>query len=158
MKKIFLFSLLSLFLISCSSKKESSLLPWEQGRAVKLTEIRPANENASKIKIRISAKEYARALAEGGNKNTARLVEVYNNSKYDPTTPPEYRVFDVQRGGVWDLLHLATADVIVAAGGYVIPNQQIFFQYLNLMKDLGGGSLQVIRSGRTFDITYVIQD
>ena len=148
---IVLFSLS--FFTACTSKNLTELPPWEQGRAVKITELRPANVNTTTVTVTLSAKKYAQALAEGGNLNAARLVELYSRHK-NLKTPPEYRVFDVQKGGIYEMLRLKTADVIIAAGGYVIPNQAIFWQYLNMMKDLGSGSLEIVRSGRSFNIEY----
>ena len=152
--------LLVLFTLqACSSSSIKSPLPWEQGdgKGVKITDIRPADANATKVSIRIKLNDYKRALAEGGNLNLARLVEVTNPSS-GPQSPPEYRVFDVKKGGVYEVLKLETADIIVSAGGYVIPNQTIFWGYLNLMKDLKSGSLQIRRAGRTFYYNYIFEE
>ena len=145
--------------VACSSNKLVSPLPWEQGdgKGVKITDIRPADANATNVTIKIKLNDYKKALAEGGNLNLARLVEVTNPSS-GPKSPPEYRVFDVKKGGVYDVLKLETADVIVSAGGYVIPNQSIFWGYLNLIKDIRSGSLQVRRAGRTFYYNYVFEE
>ncbi len=152
--------ILVLFVLqSCSSGNLKSSLPWEQGdgKGVKITDIRPADANATNVAIKIKLSDYKKALAEGGNLNLARLVVVTNPSS-GPKAPPEYRVFDVKKGGVYDVLKLETADIIVSAGGYVIPNQSIFWEYLNLIKDLGSGSLQIRREGRTFYYNYTFEE
>jgi len=140
--------------VACSSEKKTLDLPlWKQNQAVKMSDLRPANVNVTKVIIKVPKQKYNRALVEGGNLNSARLIEVFSSSQGN-IMPPQYRVFDVQRGGIYELLHLRTADIIVAAGGYVIPDQSIFWQYLNMIGQLDGGSLEVIRAGRTFDLQY----
>ncbi len=133
-------------LTACSTATHGRA-PWEQGKALPITDVRPAVPGTKVIKIELPREKYRKALQEGGNRNNARLVEVF--SRGDTTqSPPEYRLFDVSRGSVYDLIGLKTADVIIAADGYVIPSPIAFWQYLALGASLPSISVEIRRDGR----------
>ena len=55
------------------------------------------------------------------NANQVRVVETLSNGG-----PPSHRLFDIQRGGVFDLLKLKNADVLLAVNDYIVYDAQRF--------------------------------
>ena len=138
----------------CRSAGTAGLPPWQMGKAVRISEVRGPLPGTKTVTMEIPRDRYIKAL-ETGNVNTVRLVEVYSRYKV-PETPPEYRLFDVRPGSVYDVLGLQTSDVILAADGYVIPAPQIFWQFLNLVRNLDKTSIELVRGGRPIVFEYTL--
>ena len=62
-----------------------------------------------------------------------RLVPTLQNDSGVLQGPPEYRVFEVKKGSVYDALGLQNADILVAADDYIIRSTIVFTEFVKLI-------------------------
>jgi len=135
----------------CSSTRRTP------GNAVAVASVRAPIPGTKTVPMKLSKKQYIEALGQGGGIDTARIVEIFHREHFERNLP-EYRFFEVQRGSVYTLLGLQTADVLVAANGFVVPSAGRFKQYLLLMQQLEDASIEVRRGGRHLVFQYEFID
>ena len=122
-------------------------------KAVRLSEVRPPLGSITVVDKQVSRAKYMAALEQGGDKNQARLVPVFGQSS-DWENFPEYRLLDMQRGSVYEVLGLQSLDIIVAANDFVIPSSQKFWQFLGLISRYQGATIEIRRNDRPMLMKY----
>lgn len=104
-------------------------------------------------RVTFSSKELAQAAAHPET-SSVRLVRLTRPGSSEGA-PPEFRLFNVRENSAPYLIGLRSADILVAAHGYVVYTPQQFGNYLRLLPKEQSGSIEVNREGRPirFDIT-----
>lgn len=90
-------------------------------------------------------------LALGNELKTAqiRAVEVFQNSSGVIQYYPNFRLFDIQDGSVYELLGLKNADILVAINQRALVSPQIIGQIVRLLPNERDVSFEIIRSGKS---------
>jgi hypothetical protein len=120
----------------------------------KITTLRPRHPGTKTVAIEFPRTEYEKAL-DSGSKNEIRLIEVFSKDRA-ANAAPEYRFFGIEKGSVYDLMGLQSLDVLVAASDYVIPSSDLFWQYLQLLRNHETGSIEIRRDGVPMVFNYTI--
>jgi len=128
-----------------------------QIKPIKLSEVRAPLASMVTVEMRIPRSKYVSILEQGGDNNLARLVPVFRSGT-DWENFPEYRLLDVKRGSVYELLGLRANDIIIAADDYVIPSPRKFWQYLLLLRGIKEASIEIRRADRPMLLKYVFTD
>lgn len=108
---------------------------------------------SSIVELPISRKQLQERISSAHALNQVRLVEVYNGGG---DRPPRYRLFDVKRGSVCELLGLSNADVIVALDQYYFYKPEKFGAYIELMQKLKNASITIEKNGQPLLMRYKI--
>ncbi len=147
-KKIILAILIILTLNACSLTESIT----KKGTSQKISNLRGSKGDVEEIDIVVDKSEYKERLTNG-TKNVVRLVQVFRKNT-SPDILNEYRFLDIKEGSVYELLKLENLDILVAADDYVVPSQETFWQYLNLIKDFKNASIEVRRDGKPMLMKY----
>ncbi len=108
--------------------------------------------------ISVPRLELARRIRERGTGEGVRLIPILKGQSYEMETTPEYRIFNVKKGGVYELLGLKNADVIISAHDYVIRDPRAFPQYIALLKGQQSSSIEIRRDGSPLLLAIKITD
>ena len=119
---------------------------------------REPSPGAKEQKLEIPRASYKAALEQPGSGNKVRLVQVFSGGKDPSSEEPQWRIFDVRRGGVCDLLGLKNGDVILAANSRMFLNPAKFAAYLALLAGEKQASIQLKREGQEHLMNYVFLD
>ena len=143
---------MSLFLTGCSSLGffGKKVAPEGQPRIL-------PSEIARK-EIVVPRAELVRRLKERGVADGVRLIPILKGQSYEGDATPEYRIFGVKGQGVYQLLGLENADVIVSAHGFVIRDPRVFPEYVMLLKGQPSGSIEIRRGGSSLLLAITIKD
>ena len=125
---------------------------------VKLSTLRAVDPSRQTIEISIPRAKLRTALADRESLTRTRIVEIYFRDQEYAAAPHQYRLFDIVPGGVFDLLQLRHADVLVAANDYVIPSPQSFRSYLLLLEREREASIEIRRGGQGILLHYQFTD
>lgn len=125
-----------------------------QAQAPRLSEIRPPDPQRREVRVEVPRARLQQAARSGGGVESLRIVEVYRRNQEFMPLPPEYRLFNIERGSIADLLGLKNADVVVAANDYVIPNPNTFRQYLLLLPAERDAQIEVRRGRESILFRY----
>lgn len=128
------------------------------GEAQRAALRREASPGAREQKLEIPRASYRTRLEQGGDVNKFRLIQVFTGSEEASTTQPQWRVFDVRRGSVCEMLGLKNADVILAANGRMFVDPEKFVAYLSLLAAEKTASIQLKREGQELLMNYVFLD
>lgn len=140
-------------LIGCSTFKLKSEEP--KG-SVLIANMRGGDPKELEIeRVTFTRKDLAQAAAHPETAKV-RLVRLTRPGSSDGA-PPEFRLFDVHENSAPYIIGLRSADILVAAHGYVVYTPQQFGSYLRLLPKENTGSIEVNREGRPirFEITIV---
>jgi hypothetical protein len=127
------FRIVAVLVIITALSACSATNPVAPSRAVEINSVRQPLEGIQTEKVTVKRSQYTDIYLRGGNINRARMVEVFTHGVEEHIK--EFRLFDIQPGSVYDLLGLRTADVLIAANGFVVPDQETFWRYLWLITD-----------------------
>ncbi len=143
-----LLSLMLLFTSACSMTRD--------GEALKIDQVRPKGAAIQEEQIEVSKKLYQQVLHGGGSYTKARMVEVFTRDAQSGVK--EYRLFGIQPGSLYDLLGLRNVDILVAANGYVVPEQGLFWQYLQILPNQKDAFIEIKRAGKSMIFKYTFKD
>ena len=102
----------------CSSRKPVVI--------TRISEVRPADpEGLETQQLSLTKSAWQRALNNAELNQHIRLIELVTSPSGIRSPLLEYRLFDIRRGSLYDLLGLRNADVLVAVSGMVVqrPSQ-----------------------------------
>lgn len=141
-----------LTLSGCSLKP-----PWSQeelaaGKSRKL----PAE--IAKKELTIPRAELVKRLRERGTADGVRLIRTMRGQSYEVEATPEYRIFGVKKGSVFELLGLQNADIILSAESFIIRDPRVFPEYVALLKDQPQASIEIRREGHPLLLAVTIKD
>lgn len=96
--------------------------------------------------MHISRAKLDQAVSRGASLNALRMVEVFRRAdEAGPNMTPQYRLFDIQPGSVYDLVGLKTNDILLAADGLVVFDPLGFKAYVTTV-------LRAVPDGRVSEI------
>lgn len=130
--------MVSAFLIGCQA---TSVTPPKVGM------VKSPNPLATAVPVEVRREKLVERLRDGGVLNSIRLVEVFKGAG-NPNPYPEYRMFDIQQGGVFDLLGIKNGDILVAAHGYSVPSVGKFVEYVNVLPGESSSQIEIVRQKR----------
>ena len=116
-----------------------------ESKSVKLSDLRAVQPNLKTIKKEIKRSEIQAALDRVGE-NNIRIVQVHFGPNSGNVELPQYRLFDISERGIYNLIGLRTADILVAASDYVVfePNQ--FRAFVQLLKGMNEATIEIRRA------------
>ncbi|HMO02580.1 MAG TPA: hypothetical protein PKD37_03820 [Oligoflexia bacterium] len=138
-----LFVLLIFFTIGCFSRKVGH--DYKPPRVFSATF--PISPLTQIFEFHVSRSEYIRSFTESVGTTKLRVVEVARGSKESVRDVPLYRLFDVTADSPAAILGLASGDLLMSANDLVIPNGEIFKQYLNLLAGEKNAEIRFQRNG-----------
>ncbi len=141
--KLFLF-LLILLCSACSST--------QSGEGLKIDQVRPKGESIQEELVEVDKKMYQQVIHGGGSYTKARMVEVFTRESQNGVK--EYRLFGIQPGSLYDLLGLRNVDILVAANGYIVPEQGVFWTYLQIIPNQKDAFIEIKRAGKSMILRY----
>lgn len=146
-------SILLLVVVMCFSACSAMSSGASEG-GTKIDELRGAPPfDRRTIKVELVREEYQKMLEVEGSANDARLVQIFHRGEAEEELK-EYRLLDVRPNSVYDLLKLRQADVLIAADGFVVPNPQVFWNYLRLIARFEVASIEIRRGGTPILLEY----
>lgn len=125
--------------------------------AVKLDSMRkgpPANLQTVPVTVRYDEFRKAESNPDVNRMRVVRIVTSPSAAGAGDELNPEYRLFDIQKGGVAQVLGLENADVLVAANGYVVYHPDQFMRYLAGLPVEGGTFIELRRNGKPMLLKY----
>ena len=135
---------------SCASTKKDT------GPAVRIDSIRAQKpQNIKTVELKVAKVAYEQSLKGAPAINRVRLVEVYTRAAEG--NGKEYRFFDIRKGSVYELLGLQNSDILIAANGYVVPTQAIFWRYVHLLPKQKEAFIEIRRAGLPMLINYTFE-
>lgn len=133
------------FLTACSVTK-----PME---AVRISTVRQAPADLQTISLTIKRSDYARALESSRGAANVRVIPMVVSAAQAPSSP-EYRIFNVRKGSVGELIGLENSDVLVAAHDFVIQNPAQFYNYLMAVQSEKRSQIEVRRGNKPLLISF----
>lgn len=109
-----------------------------------IDDVRPIPPSLKVISYTIQRRSLQDALTRI-RENPIRLVPVFQS--VSSTDSYEYRVFDINQDGVYALLGLENADIIVAANRYLIRNPAQFPSFVQLLAAENEAQIEIRRDG-----------
>lgn len=103
------------------------------------------------VALEISRRALDQAVSRGATVNSLRMVEVFRRAEESGlVSTPQYRLFDIKKGSVYDLVGLQTNDILLAADGVVVFDPQGFKTYISTV-------LRAVSDGTVSDI-FITRD
>jgi type II secretory pathway component PulC len=118
--------------------------PTTPPREVRIDAVRPVPPPRRVINFQVDKGALARSLERQELLRSIRLVPILR-SESEKSLYPEYRIFDLKEGSPYRLLGLENADVLVSSEGYIVWEPAKFTQYVSLLKDQNGASIEIRR-------------
>lgn len=116
-----------------------------------IDEIRPIPPALRVMSYTIQRRDLQDALTKI-TENPIRLVPVFQS--VSTTESYEYRIFDIDRYGVYALLGLENSDIIVAANRYLIKNPGQFPAFIQLLANENEATIEIRRGGEARLLKY----
>jgi len=124
---------------------------------LKLSEYSSGGIQAMQVPIELERAEFKRLLAQNGSLRGIRFVPILHGKDEPSPGYPEYRMFGIVPGSVYSKMGLENADILIAADGYVLDNPGKFPQYVSLLSEQQGGSVNIRRSGNSLQLSYTLK-
>jgi hypothetical protein len=116
-----------------------------------IEDIRPIPPVQKVISYNIQRRDLKDALTKI-KENPIRLVPVFQS--VSTTESYEYRIFDINEFGVYSLLGLENADIIVAANRYLIKDPAQFPAFVQLLANENNATIEIRRGGEARLLKY----
>ena len=116
-----------------------------------IEDIRPIPPVQKMLTYTIQRRDLQNALTTI-TENPIRLVPVFQS--VSTTESYEYRIFDINEFGVYALLGLENADIIVAANRYLIKNPAQFPAFVQLLARENNATIEIRRGGEARLLKY----
>lgn len=145
--------ILSLTLSACVSS-------WQRGVPIDSLRSSDAAQQAKVIELPVSRKALRVAVDRGARANRIRFVEIFKGARDGGGNGiPEYRMFDIAPGSIYDLVGLKTADSLVAAHGMVVYDTSRFAEYVvKFLPQLPDASIEITRADERILLKYRLID
>lgn len=95
----------------------------------------------------ISRDEFRARCSAPGAARAVRLVRVFGRESDQSAARPEYRIFGITLGSVYEALGLRNNDILLAVNGYSISAPQNFPAFIEALQKEPGGEFEVRRAG-----------
>lgn len=116
-----------------------------------INDIRPVPPTHKVISYTIQRRDLQKTLTRL-RENPIRLVPVFQS--VSTTESFEYRIFDIDVGGVYGLLGLENSDIIVAANGFLIKDPKQFPLFVQLLEREDKATIEIRRDGEARLLKY----
>ncbi len=133
---------------------------WNIGAApggMRISSVRPAPHGIQVVEKSIPRRSYIQALEGSRGSGNLRIVPLVVAAHQAPASP-EFRIFNVRKGGVGEILGLDNADVLVAAHDYVIRDPYQFYAYLQALAGETTSQIEIRRDGKPLLMKYSFSD
>lgn len=150
----FAFVALSVFLSGCAGFMGTAV---DTHEPTKISALRPSPAGLETRQLRIQRSSYQQALESSRGGAGLRIVPLATSTAQGPVTP-EYRLFNVRKGSVGDILGFQNSDILVAAHEYVIRDAHQFFMYLQALQKEKFGQVEIRRDGKPLLIRFDFED
>lgn len=125
----------------------------------KLSSLRAADPALKTVDLPLSRAKYAEALKNLDAIARIRIIQIYHrNQEYGGYIPPEYRLFGIAPGSVYDQLGLKDGDILVSANGFVVAQPELFRSYVKLLGSESKAEIELRRGGEPFLHRYSFVD
>jgi hypothetical protein len=108
--------------------------------------------------IVVSRSELKKRLEQRGVADGVRMIPITQGQSSDSDPAPAYRIFGVKAGGVYELVGIEQADVILSAHGYVIREAWVFPEYLRLLAGESSGTIEIVRNKVPLLLAITVKD
>lgn len=135
----------------------SAMTPWSK-KSLSSGESRILPSDIAKKEMTVLRAELVKRLREQGTGDGVRLIPILKGQSYEVQSHPEYRLFGVKKGSVYELLGLQNADIVVSAQGFIIRDPRIFPEYVALLKNQPDAAIEIRREGRPLLLSVMIKD
>ena len=135
----------------------SAMNPWSK-EELSSGQTRILPPEIAKKEISVARVELLKRLRERGTPDGVRLIPILKGQSYEIQPFPEYRIFGVKTGSVYELLGLQNADIVVSAQGFVIRDPRVFPEYVSLLRNQPDAAIEVRREGRPLLLAVTIKD
>ena len=143
--------LVFLFITACASLSSKG----SDSGSVLIDSVRVKPADSHEITLTVPFSTLRQAQASVDLNSPMRVVKlVLSASQSGGEAIPQYRLFDVRKGSVGDVLGLQTADVLVAANGYLVYHPDQFKRYLMSIPVPSGTFIEIRRDGRPLVLRY----
>lgn len=116
-------------------------------------ETRRLPDSIETVDLTIPRGQIEERAASGGDINRVRFVEVFRRGQ-TASDVPEYRVFNVQPGSLYELVGLRTSDIIVSASNRTIFKSDGLPQYIRLLERVEMPQIEIRRAGKPILLRY----
>lgn len=127
--------------------------PVATSSGIKISTVRSPPTSLEKVSTAIKRSVYAKALESSRGASNLRIVPMIVSSSQAPSTP-EYRLFNVRKGSVGDVLGLQNSDILIAAHDYVIQNPSQFYGYLTAVQNEKSSQIEIRRGDRPMILSF----
>lgn len=135
----------------------SPLRPWaKEGLSAGQPRILPSD--IAKQEMTVPRSEFVKRLRERGTVDGLRPVAILKGQSYEVQAFPEYRLFGIKKGSVYELLGLQNADILVSAQGFIIRDSRIFPEYIALLKNQPAAEIEIRRNDRPLLLKVAFKD
>lgn len=150
---------LKLLLIALALTGLFGCAPSTVQQGVRLDSLRVPDPELKTVNLEIKKSALKAAQSNLDGVARIRIVQIYyRNQEYGGFLPPEYRLFDILNGSVYQLLGLKDGDVLVAANGYIIQQPELFRTYARLLGTEPTADVQIRREGSPLLLKYSFVD
>ena len=116
-----------------------------------ISDIRPVPPTHKVVSYSIQRQDLRKALTRL-RESPIRLVPVFQS--VSTTESFEYRIFDIDGGGVYGLLGLENSDIIVAANEFLIKDPKQFPLFVQLLERENTATIEIRRNGEARLLKY----
>ncbi|MEZ4754847.1 MAG: hypothetical protein R3A13_11170 [Bdellovibrionota bacterium] len=152
-RSFFLF--LILMLVSACSSLNSLTSSTSDPQQLNLK--RPSDPGSQIQEVLLNRKEFLEIYAKDDGRNKARLVKIFTRA-LNSEPYPEYRLFEIQPNSVYNMLKLQSADILISAENVAFATPDKFFGYINLLKSLDKGQIEIRRHDKSIVYQYSFVD
>lgn len=148
--KIFL-----LFLLTFSSACSHS---WNRSGddSRRLSRLRTPPSSLQRVEIELSRDKLLAALRDRPSVTRIRAVEIFQGNPLGEDPIPNYRLFDITPGSVYEMMGLQNTDVVVGANDRILVSPNLFRQFVELLPQESHSELEIIRAGDPMLFEYKI--
>ena len=133
----------------------TALSKGHESGAVLLDSVRVKPADIREIPVTVDYAALRQAQSNYDLNSPLRIVKlVLSASPGSGEVLPQYRLFEVRKGSIADVLGLQTADVLVGANGYVVYNPEQFKRYMMSIPVPTGTYIEIRREGRPLFLRY----
>lgn len=124
---------------------------------IKISAVRQPPADLQTITLTINRSDYVRALESSRGAGSLRVVPMVVSAAQAPTTP-EYRLFNIRKGSVAELIGLENSDILVAAHDFVVRSPNQFYNYLNAVPKEKHSQIEIRRGNKPLLISFDFAD
>lgn len=123
----------------------------------RLSALNPTATQIESHEITVQRAELKKALFDTARVERLRVIEVFA-SPIARGSYPEYRLFEIEPGSVYQLLGLQNADILVGVNDYIVANPGVFKKFVYLLPQEKEAQIEVRRGNQPMLFHYKVID